>query len=463
MRGRRLRRSAAGARPAAPVRLLHLGLGSFCRAHQAWYTDVAPDAGDWGYAAFTGRGRGDLPERLAGQDGLYTLVTRAGDGDAVDLVSSLSTVHSGEDHGSWLGFFRSPDLAVVTVTVTEAGYRRRADGALDVDRDDVRADLAALSHDLAAPVRTAPARLVAGLAARRAAGAGPIALVPCDNVPSNGAMVDRVLRDAARRVDSGLTEWLDAHLSVVTTTVDRITPRPLARDIGAVRAATGFEDLCPVVTEPFREWVLSGAFPAGRPRWDAVGATFTDDVTPYENRKLWLLNGGHSLLAYAGSLRGHLTVDEAVGDETCRGWLDEWWDVASGHVPQPAGGLAAYRTALLERFANPRLRHRLEQIGTDGSQKLPIRILPVLRAERDAGRLPAAATRVLAAWVCCLLGLGAEVIDVRADDLRGLAAGPLPDAVRRAIHALDHELADDAPLVDAVVAQSRALASGARA
>ena len=359
---------------------------------------------------------------------------------------------------SYLG---SRDLAVVTLTVTEAGYLRRADGGLDADRPEVLADLAALRADLRAPVVTAPARLVAGLTARRGADAGAIAIVPCDNVPGNGAIADRVVRDFAQLLDPTLTEWLDSSLSVVTTTVDRITPRPASKDTDAVREATGFDDQCPVVTEPFKEWVLSGAFPAGRPGWHEAGATFTGDVTPFEHRKLWLLNGGHSLLAYAGSIRGHSTVAEAVADDTCRGWLQDWWAVASSHLPQPDDDLADYRGALLDRFANPRIQHKLAQIGADGSQKLPIRVLPVLRTEREAHRMPEAATRILAAWVCCLRGLGAEVFDVRSEELLGLAAGPLPDAVHRLLDTLDRDLAADADVVAAVVSQGAQFAAEA--
>ena len=181
--------------------------------------------------------------------------------------------------------------------------------------------------------------------------------------------------------------------------------------------ATGRDDRCPVVTEPFTEWVISGAFPAGRPRWEDAGATFADDITPFEHRKLWLLNGAHSLLAYAGSIRGHATVAEAAGDETCRAWVEQWWSEASPHLDQPAAELAAYRSALLERFGNARMHDRLDRIAADGSQKLPIRIVPVLRMERAAGRMPEGATRALAAWVCHLRGLGAPVSDARADEV----------------------------------------------
>jgi fructuronate reductase len=456
-----LSRTAGHGRPAGPVRLLHLGLGNFFRAHQCWYTEHAPDAAEWGYAAFSGLGRGDLADRLTVQQGLYTLITRAASGDTFEVISSLSAAHAAQEQQAWLDYFRSAELSVVTVTVTEAGYLRGPDGGLDAGRPEVQADLAALRRDPTALVRTTPARLVAGLAARRAAGAGPLALVPCDNVPGNGAVVGRVVGDMARLLDPGLPDWLDSSLAVVTTAVDRITPRPDADEARHVRDATGFDDSCPVATEPFREWVLSGDFPAGHPAWQHAGATLTDDVTPYEHRKLWLLNGGHSLLAYAGSLRGHTSVADAVADDTCRDWLQQWWQTASRHLKQPETELAAYRSALLNRFANPRMHHRLAQIGADGSQKLPIRVLPVLRAERSQGRMPTGATLVLAAWICCLRGLGAPVSDVRSTIVVPLAAGRLRDAVPGVLRDLDPSLGDDPELIGTVMDQCEQLVSGA--
>ncbi|HWD46811.1 MAG TPA: mannitol dehydrogenase family protein [Actinomycetota bacterium] len=457
-----LSRASGKGRPAAPVRLVHLGLGNFFRAHQAWYTDRAPDAGDWGIAAFTGR-RGELAETLTAQEGLYTLITRAAEGDRFEVLSSLSRAHAAAEHEAWLGYFASPAVAAVTVTVTEAGYLRGGDGGLDRDRPEVQADAEALRQDPAAPVRTAPARLAAGLAARRRADAGPITLVPCDNLPHNGEVATRVVHDLAEMVDPDLAGWMADSVAYVTTMVDRITPRTTEEDVRAVAEATGLQDRAPVATEPFHEWVLSGSFPGGRPRWEDAGATFTEDIAPFEERKLWLLNGGHSLLAYAGSARGHETVAEAVADDACREWLQEWWDEAAGYLPFPEPEVAAYRAALLDRFANPRMRHRLGQIADDGSQKLPVRVLPTLRQERAAGRLPPAATRILAAWACHLRGAGVPVRDARADELTPLAKGPLPEAVPRVLAALDPAVGGDDDVVQAVVAQARQLEQRERA
>lgn len=438
-------------RPAPPVRLVHIGLGNFFRAHQAWYTDQAPDAEEWGYAAFTGR-RPDMADALTPQEGLYTLVTRGREGDRFDVMASLARAHPATDHEAWLGYLRSPDVRAVTLTVTEAGYFRGSDGGLDLEHPAVRGDIDTLKGDSGALVRTAPGRLVAGLHARRAADAGPISLVPCDNLPGNGAVVGRVVSDLAGVVDPDLATWIRDTVSTVTTMVDRITPRTTPSDVQAVLEKTGAADEAPVVTEPFSEWVLSGSFTAGRPRWEDAGATFTDDVSPYEDRKLWLLNGAHSLLAYAGSALGHASVAEAVADDRCRGWVEQWWSEASPHLSLAAADVTAYRSALADRFANPRIEHRLEQIAADGSQKLPVRILPVLRRERAAGRLPEGALCVLAAWVAHLRGAGAPVQDPRRDELVDAAAGPLPDAARRVLGVLDPELTEDADVASAVVA-----------
>jgi fructuronate reductase len=239
--------------------------------------------------------------------------------------------------------------------------------------------------------------------------------------------------------------WIRDNVAFVTTMVDRITPRTTGADVRAAAALTGFEDAVPVVTEPYTEWVLSGVFPAGRPGWEAGGARFVSDITAHEQRKLLLLNGGHSLLAYAGSARGHVTVADAVADPECRGWLRQWWDEASRHVPLPPGELAAYRKALLTRFGNRRIRHTLAQIAADGSQKLPVRVLPVLRGEVAAGRLPAGAIRIVAAWIDHLRGFGAPVADAGAGPFQARAG-----RVRDVLALLAPDLAEDDALVAAI-------------
>jgi len=435
------------------VRIVHLGLGNFARAHQASYTDRAPDANEWGIAAFTGR-KADLAEAMAPQDGLFTMVTKTVDGDQFDVVSSISEVHSADEHEAWLGYFASTDLSIITLTVTEAGYVLGSGGDLDADNDKVVADVAALLDDPIAVVRTAPGRLVAGFLARRASGGGAITVVPCDNLPENGAVVSRVVGQMAELVDPSLAGWIALNVSWVTTVVDRITPEATDQDRVDVLAATGVDDPATVVTEPFAEWVLTGSFPTGRPAWDRAGARIVEDVVPFEERKLWLLNGAHSLLAYAASIRGHQTVAEAIADPVALGWVEEWWDEASRHLRLPAEELTLYRAALLERFANPHIRHLLAQIAADGSQKISVRILPTLKRERAAGRSARGAARVVAAWTCHLRGAGAVVTDVRADELAPLGAGSLEESVTKVLTFLG---IDDRVLGETVLAQAREL------
>ncbi|QDO87542.1 mannitol dehydrogenase family protein [Ornithinimicrobium ciconiae] len=457
MSEQRLSRQEHG-RPVAPVRMVHLGVGNFFRAHQAWFTEHSQDAAEWGYAAFTGRSAG-VADDLAAQDGIYTLLVREPDGDRPEVVSSLSAVHPGRDLAALRGYFASPELALVTSTVTEAGYRRDTEGGLDLTDLDVAADIEALRADPeSSEVSTTPGRLVAGLLARRGADAGPIALVPCDNVPDNGAMVARVVRDLAEQVDPTLVDWIEANVTVVTTMVDRITPRGTDEDRDTVGELLHVDDPQVVVTEPFAEWVLAGEFPRGRPEWP--GAQFVDDVSKHEQRKLWLLNGSHSLMAYGASILGHETVSAAIGDETVRGWVEEWWDVAAAHLEVDADEVAAYRQALVERFANSRIRHLLAQIAADGSQKVPIRFGPVLAGEVAAGRSPAGATRPVAAWIAHLHGHGAPVTDAQQDRVAEVAAAEPAEAVRTVLGWMGIDApADD--LVSQVLGQIAALEAAA--
>jgi len=279
---------------------VHLGLGNFFRAHQASYTATAPDGPDWGIAAFTGRSP-RLADALTAQSCLYTLVVRGPESDECRVIDAVAAAYPGSDLDAWRDQMMRPELAIVTLTVTEAAYLRARDGGLDTDNADVRHDVHVLRGAASGAVRTVPGRLVAGLAARRAAGAGPLALVPCDNLPENGAAVERVVTDLTVLVDAGLADWVRNNVSFVTTMVDRITPETTPEDVRTVAESTGYDDAAPVITEPFTEWVLQGDFPAGRPRWEGAGARFVTDIVPHEQRKLWLLNGGHSLLAYAGS------------------------------------------------------------------------------------------------------------------------------------------------------------------
>ncbi len=439
---------ATDGRALAPVRTVHLGLGNFFRAHSAWYTDRC--SSDWGIAAFSGRSHTHVAE-LEAQDCLYTLVVQGRD-VSHEVVSSLSAVHAGNDLTAWRGYFASPEVTVVTLTITEAGYVRDASGALDLANDGVRADVEALrAAPLSGTVTTAPGKLVAGLLARREAGAGPITIVPCDNLVKSGAITRRVVTELAVEVDDSLTEWIERSVGFVTTMVDRITPRPTDADIAMVAEITGVVDRAPVVTEPFTEWVIEGDFVADRPAWEELGANFVDDIVPFEHRKLWLLNGSHSLMAYAGPIRCKNTVYEAVTDPVLRGWVDEWWDAAVQHLPLPADQIAAYRQALVDRFENPSIRHLLSQIAADGSQKIPIRFVPTLKAELAKGIVNPGATRPIAAWILHLRGHGpVPVTDFRADEVLALVAPDEETTVRNVLRWLG---VDDDRVAEVVLRQ----------
>lgn len=437
---RRLTRAQDG-RPAAPVRIVHLGLGNFFRAHQAWYTDVAADADQWGIAAFTGRSLGVAAD-MQEQEGLYTLIVQHASGNEYQTISSISATHSGQDVAALLEYFRNPQVVVVTSTVTEAGYVRNDAGGLDADNEAIQADVESIKLDNLEAVTTAPGKFVAGLLTRREEGAGAITFCPCDNIPENGEMAERVIRDMAALCDPTLGAWIDENVGFATTMVDRITPRPTDENRQAVLDDKDIDDPAAVATEPFIEWVVAGDFKGGRPQWETGGAQFVDDVVPHEMRKLWLLNGSHSLMAYAATILGKQTVYEGISDPEVNGWVNEWWDVAQAELPLEEKVVTDYRAALLERFGNPRMKDQLARIAADGSQKIPIRIVPALNAQRAKGLAPIGAERAVAAWTLHLRGLGAPVQDAKADVVKPLGEGTLAESVDKVCDYLGVESSD---------------------
>jgi len=482
-----LNRSTAQAAPAAPVRIVHLGLGAFHRAHQAWYTQHASDGGEWGIAAFTGR-RPDAATALAGQDGLYTLIERGEGGDTFELMTSIVEAHDGADVAALSRLVAAPATAVVTLTITEAAYNLAPNGSLNMANPAVQADIDVLRANIApgdaatvaaaddaghlpaaaaepaavVAAVTAAGRLVQALAARRSAGAGLIAVVSCDNLANNATAARAAIGGLADVVDPGLGAWIAENVSFVGTSIDRITPRTTQAEIDLVATECGYADSSPVVTEPFSDWVLSGAFPAGRPDWASAGAVFVDEIEHFENRKLWLLNGAHSLMAYAGQLRGHATVAQALADPACAAWVTEFWDEAERNLPAEGLGIPAYRAALIERFSNARIAHHLAQIAMDGSSKLRMRAVPVLKAELAAGRPGAGAARMIAAWVAFLRlahVAGTAIADTAAVELGEALSLPAGEDLRALLAVLDAPLAADTSAVAAVAALTEGLAA----
>jgi fructuronate reductase len=432
----------------APVRIVHLGLSAFSRAHQAWYTHRlnAMSAGDgeitgWGIAAFTGR-RPDEAIKLQGQDGLYTLVTRSPDDDDFEVISSISAAYPADDVEAWRGLFALETIVLLTLTITEGGYCLAAGGGLDLARADVLQDIAQLRSDPRLGVRTAPAKIVQALQVRRDTVRTGLAVVSCDNVAANGERTREVVLDLAAEVDPRLRDWIEHNIEFPGTMVDRITPRTTDADRQDVLDRTGWLDQAPVITEPFSEWVIEDRFPAGRPAWNLVGAQFVADVHPHEQRKLLLLNGGHSLLAYLGLLRGHSTVAQAVADESCWASLAQWWGECAPLLPFDAREIDDYCAALLTRWGNARMQHQLGQIATDGSQKLRMRAAPVLRWHIARGETAPAAELLFAAWLANVRAAPDRIQDV--DPIIVELTDPNLDvAIERLIARFVPELAGD--------------------
>jgi fructuronate reductase len=402
-----------------------------------------------------------VADRLGPQDGLYTVLTRSPAGAVPQVVGTLRRVLSGADRpGDVVALLAAPEVRVVTLTVTEKGYRHDpATGRLRRDDPGIRADLEPARA--AAPV-TVVGRLVRGLQRRMHEDAGPLTVVPCDNLPGNGPLLRGLVQEFTGLLPGAEAErlrgWLDASVRFPATMVDRIVPAPTDADRAEVARLLGVADEGAVATEPFTQWVLEDSFAADRPAWESAGAVLTGDVAPYEAAKLRLLNGSHSALAYLGALAGYATVAEVVADPAFAAFAAGLMAEVRPTLTAPAGlDLDAYGAALLDRFANPALRHRTLQIATDGSQKLPQRLLGTIRDLRAAGARPRSAALAVAGWMR-FVAAGADdegrplpLEDPLADRLRGATAGARsPEAVVDALLGVPEvfgtDLRDDAGL-----------------
>jgi fructuronate reductase len=358
--------------------IVHLGIGAFHRAHQAVYTE---DAGDgWGICGITQRSR-TVVERLAPQDGLYSVLERGGDAASARVIGAVREVLTGD---ATVRRIADPAVRIVSLTVTEKGYRHDpATRKLRLDDPEICLDLTGR------PPRTVIGRLVRGLARREA----PVTVLCCDNLTSNGATLRGLVEEYGARAGVRIS----CDLAFPSCMVDRITPATTAEDLDEAERLLGVRDHGVVVTEPFSQWVIEDSFVAGRPAWQEAGAILTDDVRPYETMKLRLLNGAHSMLAYLGS--GLPYIYEAVAEygDVVRRYMDE--DATPTLAVPPGFDLDAYKASVLERFANPALRHRTAQVAMDGSQKLPQRLLGVVRDRLAVGAEPRWAALAVAAWM----------------------------------------------------------------
>lgn len=431
--------------------IVHLGVGAFHRAHQAVYTDDVL-AGDprWGIVAASLRSP-DTFDALEPQSGLYTLSVRSQDGEALRVIGSISRVIvAPQALDDLLAVMSNPATRIVSLTVTEKGYcHDPATGQLNEGHPDI-------VHDLADPARpkSAPGLIVEALRRRREAGVAPFTVLTCDNLPSNGRTVKRVLTRYAELVDRDLGRWVGIEVACPSTMVDRIVPATTDEDRARISERIGATDAWPVVTEPFTQWVIEDDFPQGRPAWEKSGAEFVADVEPYEHMKLRLLNGSHSTLAYLGYLAGYETVSEAMADPAyerlIRGLMDE--EVTPTlHMP-PGADLASYKGALIERFKNPALKHRTWQIAMDGSQKLPQRLLGTVRDRLKGNASIDRLALGVAGWMRYVTGIGEtgvpiDVRDPMAAHLRILAdrADESPERLARELFAVREIFGDDLP------------------
>lgn len=413
----------------AEIGIVHLGLGAFHRAHQAVYLErnlARHGGGEWGICSANLRSGSALVEALSAQGGRYS-VAEYTDRSQITLraIRAVREVLFAGDQGpgraQLLARLAHPGVRIVTLTVTEKGYcLNPATGELRLEDPLIQADLATPT----AP-RSVPGILLEGLRRRKAAGHQPFTVLCCDNMPNNGQRTRQAVVGLAQQLDPALAHWIAATVAFPSSMVDRIVP---AMDDGARQRlrALGCDDPTAVVCEAFSQWVVEDHFPTGRPDWEGEGVQMVADVRPFEDMKLRLLNGSHSLLAYVGLLGGFETVAQAIKDPGLSRLVARYMhDEAAPTLEMPAGvDVHTYAEALVTRFGNDALEHRLRQIAMDGSQKLPQRWL--VGAERLLGQgKPVDCTALgIAAWARFTELQGTALDDPLCARLAQLPSGP---------------------------------------
>jgi fructuronate reductase len=400
-------------RSALRTGIVHLGIGSFHRAHQAVYTDNVLASGDlrWGIVGASLR-NSDTRDALKPQDYLYTLDLRS-EAETLRIVGSLRDILvAPENPAVLIATLCQPSVGIVSTTVTEKGYYYDpASRALNEDSADILHDL---TH-LRAP-RTVFGFLAASIIRRRQLGLIPFTVLCCDNLPANGRTLHGLLSRYAELVPPDLGSFVRNEILCPDTMVDRIVPATTDDDRQHLSEITSIDDFWPVVAEPFTQWVIEDRFSGARPAWEEAGATFVADVAPFESMKLRMLNGSHSALAYLGYLAGYETVADAMDDDALAGLAEGIMTDAMPTLDLPSQiDVDAYKDSLLARFRNKALHHRTWQIAMDGSQKLPQRILAPVR-DRLAKGLPFERhALVVAGWMRYVTGFDERnrPIDVR--------------------------------------------------
>ncbi|MDQ0730077.1 mannitol dehydrogenase family protein [Arthrobacter sp. B1I2] len=433
--------------------IVHLGLGAFARAHTAVFTEnamLATGASDWGIVGVTQRSD-TVARQLTPQDGLFTVTERGTGAAPLQVVSSIVEAISGrDDPETVVDRIAAPTTHVVTLTITEKGYRiDPSTGSLNTTDEQVQADLAGQ------PPLTAIGQLTRGIQQRARNGGGPLTVVSCDNLPGNGKLTETLVRAFAEALPEAeaapLLAWLDTNVTFPSTMVDRMVPATTNADLDAVESELGLRDEAAVVAEPFMQWVIEDNFAGDRPAWEEAGALFSNDVARWEAAKLRLLNASHSMLAYLGLASGKATISDAVGEDAfrtaCRLMLAEE-ALPTLTLPDGLDG-ATYCTQILERFANPALGHTTAKVGSDGSQKIGLRLLTTVRATLAAEREPRCAALAVAAWMHHVATTAAaDLNDPLADELQNAlpaerSAATVVPALLSCRSVFDAELAAD--------------------
>jgi D-arabinitol 4-dehydrogenase len=450
-----------------PSIILHLGLGSFHRAHQAVYLQNLHDRGDQSWILAGANIRPDMravEDALIVQNGAYHLetVTPAGARTYREIRSIKHIIPWDENLAGLIAFGAREDVKIISFTVTEAGYYLTPQHVLDLNFPDLVSDLEN------GTMLTIYGALSAILHERMRRNAEPVTLLSCDNLRSNGERFHGGFTEfLRRRKDEALLSWLAANTTTPSSMVDRITPRPLPDVAGRVREACGVEDACPVMAEDFIQWVIEDDFAAGRPAWENAGAELVKSVLPYEEAKIRLLNAAHALVAWAGTLRGYLFIHEDMLDEDIRGFSYGYVtdDVLPILRPNPLN-LRIYRDKVLERFSNAYIRDTNQRVAADGYSKIPGWVTPTIR-ERLArnesidsvAMIPALFFLFLRSWAAGHLPFAYQDQAMDEAAVRAMLSGPTPLAAFCRDAVLWGELAGDARLEGAINrAHGRALA-----
>ena len=368
--------------------IVHIGLGNFHRAHQAWFLHTLMNTGaarDWAIV-----GAGVRPadaaqrDRLLAQDCLTTLIALDPAGMSAEVIGPMTEfLPIAADNAPLIARMADPAIRIVSLTVTEGGYYRDALGGFDAGHHDI-------AHDAANPAtpRTAFGAMIAALRLRREAGQGGFTVLSCDNLQGNGHIVRNCILGLARLQDAALADWIATACSFPNAMVDCIVPATGAKELALARAL-GLADASPVTHERFRQWVIEDDFVAGRPPLEQVGVTFTDDVHPYEVMKLRILNAGHQLLANAGELLSLDTIAACMADGEVAGFFRavQMREIAPQVAAVPQTSPAAYLELVERRFANPAIIDTVRRVAFDGSSRHAGFLLPML-AERLAAGLP---------------------------------------------------------------------------